>query len=71
MTIKVSAIGMVSKIAPRDMKCSACGTVIQKGRVYVKTCSGRYCEPCGDSIQPYPFPIVCHAPLQPLSEPTS
>lgn len=68
MPIRVSAIGMVSKIAPRDMKCSACGNRIQKGRVYVKTNSGRYCEPCGDSIQPYPFPIVCPVAL---SEPIS
>lgn len=63
MPVKVTALGMVSKIAPRDMRCSECGAVIKKGRVYVKAAGGRYCEPCGDNIQPYPYQIVCPVPL--------
>ena len=63
--IKVTAIGMVSRIAPRDMRCSGCPSLIRKGRVYVKTAYGRYCDACGDALEPPTFPIVQQAALTP------
>lgn len=45
-----------SKIATRQLKCSECGVKIDKGRVYVKTNWGRYCESCADGLEENPLP---------------
>ena len=42
------------KVAPKRFKCSnygECGSVIEQGRVYIKTNSGRYCGACADRIE--------------------
>ena len=65
MWIRVSVISPISKIAPRDMRCSSCPALIKRGTVYVKTGHGRYCESCGDNLVPYQFPIVQEAAIQP------
>ena len=38
------------KIAPKSLKCSGCGAVVEQDRVYTKTNSGRYCGSCADSL---------------------
>lgn len=39
-----------AKLAPKSFRCSGCPTVIEQGRVYVKTHHGRYCESCADKL---------------------
>ena len=49
--VKLTGSIFQPKIAPKNLKCSRCGEVVEQGRVYVKTNWGRFCDYCADKLE--------------------